>query len=331
MALCLPADIAIRREFSSYSKKRSALQTATCTSGRAAFQYCRERDAALFAFPALGYHPVSDFPSSSSCKTATIWGQPPFFSEDCEKWRQSPAVLQLLLVSLRPPTAFRSSSSPCLTKKFKSIGTITASAAKNARQANKHKGCVIWFTGLSACGKSTVANLVDHKLHPRGVKSFVLDGDNVRHGLNAAPAMLKERHGEEFAKRFGLGFSAQDREENIRRIGAVAELFCASGTVALTAFISPYRRDRDAVRARLKPGDFIEVFVDAPLEVCEKRDPKGLYKKARAGELKGFTGHRRSLRSSAEAGIGARRRQRKRPRHWPTKWSRIWQKSGKIG
>jgi adenylylsulfate kinase len=165
------------------------------------------------------------------------------------------------------------------------------SVSREEREAaNKHQGCVIWFTGLSACGKSTVANLVDHKLHSRGIKSFVLDGDNVRLGLNASPGLLKERHGEEFAKRFGLGFSAQDREENIRRIGAVAELFCASGTVALTAFISPYRKDRDAVRARLKPGEFIEVFVDAPLEVCEKRDPKGLYKKARAGELKGFTG-----------------------------------------
>jgi adenylylsulfate kinase len=157
-------------------------------------------------------------------------------------------------------------------------------------QLNKHKGCVIWFTGLSACGKSTVANLVDHKLHKRGQHSFVLDGDNVRMGLNAGPGMLKERHGEEFAKRFGLGFSAQDREENIRRIGAVAKLFCDAGLVTLTAFISPYRRDRDAVRATMKDGDFIEIFVDAPLEVCEKRDPKGLYKKARAGELKGFTG-----------------------------------------
>jgi adenylylsulfate kinase len=157
-------------------------------------------------------------------------------------------------------------------------------------QLNKHKGCVIWFTGLSACGKSTIANLVDHKLHKRGQHSFVLDGDNVRHGLNAGPGMLKERHGEDFSKRFGLGFSAQDREENIRRIGAVAKLFCEAGLVTLTAFISPYRRDRDAVRATMKEGDFIEIFVDAPLEVCEKRDPKGLYKKARAGELKGFTG-----------------------------------------
>jgi adenylylsulfate kinase len=102
--------------------------------------------------------------------------------------------------------------------------------------------------------------------------------------------MLKDRHGEEFAKRFGLGFSAQDREENIRRIGAVAKLFCESGTIAITAFISPYRVDRDRVRAALSPGDFIEIFVDAPIEVCERRDPKGLYKKARAGELKGFTG-----------------------------------------
>jgi adenylylsulfate kinase len=155
---------------------------------------------------------------------------------------------------------------------------------------NGHKGCVVWFTGLSASGKSTVANLVDHKLHSRGVRSFVLDGDNVRHGLNAGPGMLKEKHGEEFAKRFGLGFSAQDREENIRRIGAVAELFCSAGIVALTAFISPYRRDRDFIRQNLKPGDFIEIFVDAPIEVCEARDPKGLYQKARAGELKGFTG-----------------------------------------
>ena len=157
-------------------------------------------------------------------------------------------------------------------------------------QLNGNKGCVLWFTGLSACGKSTVANLVDHKLHSIGVHSVVLDGDNVRHGLNAGPGMLKERHDEEFAKRFGLGFSAQDREENIRRIGAVAKLFCDAGIITSTAFISPYRGDRDAVRASMEDGDFIEIFVDAPLEVCEARDPKGLYKKARAGEIKGFTG-----------------------------------------
>jgi adenylylsulfate kinase len=155
---------------------------------------------------------------------------------------------------------------------------------------NGHKGCVVWFTGLSACGKSTVANLVDHKLHSQAKQSFVLDGDNIRHGLNAGPGMLRDKHGEEFAKRFGLGFSAQDREENIRRIGCVAKLFSEAGVIAITAFISPYRIDRDRVRATLAPGDFIEIFVDAPLEVCENRDPKGLYKKARAGELKGFTG-----------------------------------------
>jgi adenylylsulfate kinase len=165
-----------------------------------------------------------------------------------------------------------------------------AVSREEREKASGHGGCVVWFTGLSACGKSTVANLVDHKLHCADVRSFVLDGDNVRHGLNASPAMLKERHGEEFAKRFGLGFSAQDREENIRRIGAVAKLFCDAGIVAITAFISPYRVDRDRVRANLRAGDFIEIFVDAPIEVCESRDPKGLYKKARAGELKGFTG-----------------------------------------
>ncbi|MBN2295946.1 MAG: adenylyl-sulfate kinase [Pirellulales bacterium] len=165
-----------------------------------------------------------------------------------------------------------------------------AVSREEREQLNGHKGCVVWFTGLSACGKSTIANIVDHKLHKAGIRSFVLDGDNIRHGLNAAPGMLKDRHGDDFAKRFGLGFSAEDREENIRRIGTVAGLFCSAGIVAITAFISPYRVDRDRVRQSLPEGDFIEIYVDAPLEVCERRDPKGLYKKARAGELKGFTG-----------------------------------------
>lgn len=155
---------------------------------------------------------------------------------------------------------------------------------------NGHRGCVIWFTGLSGSGKSTVANVVEQKLYERGIRSFLLDGDNVRYGLNAGPELLEERHGSEFAKRFGLGFSAQDREENIRRIGAVAKLFCESGVIALTAFISPYVRDRDAIRATLNDGDFQEIFIDTPIEICEQRDPKGLYKKARAGEIKGFTG-----------------------------------------
>ena len=165
------------------------------------------------------------------------------------------------------------------------------SVTRAAREKkNAHKGCVIWFTGLSGSGKSTVANTLEHKLHHVSIQSVVLDGDNVRHGLNAGPGMLKDTHGDEFSNRFGLGFSAIDREENIRRIGAVAEIFAQTGVIALTAFISPYRIDRDRVRATLKDGEFIEVFVDTPIEVCEQRDPKGLYKKARAGEIKGFTG-----------------------------------------
>ena len=158
---------------------------------------------------------------------------------------------------------------------------------------NRHQGCVVWFTGLSGCGKSTIANLVDRQLHERGVHAYLLDGDNVRHGLNATPALLAA-YGEEFARRFGLTFAPQDRAENIRRVGAVAGLFASAGLVTLTAFVSPYRSDRDAVRRAVEanggPGDFIEVFVDAPLEVCEARDPKGLYKQARAGKIEHFTG-----------------------------------------
>ncbi len=136
-----------------------------------------------------------------------------------------------------------------------------------------HKGCILWFTGLSACGKSTVANEVARKLHDLGVHSYVLDGDNIRMGLNK-----------------NLGFSADDRAENIRRIGEVAKLFADAGLITSTAFISPYRADRDKVRALMGQGGFIEVYVNASIETCEARDPKGLYKKARAGEIKGFTG-----------------------------------------
>ncbi len=137
----------------------------------------------------------------------------------------------------------------------------------------KQKGCVIWFTGLSGSGKSTVANQVAAHLHQSGRITYVLDGDNIRHGLNK-----------------NLGFSPEDRQENIRRIGEVAKLFADAGLITTTAFISPYRQDRDAVRDIMSSDRFIEVFVDCPLEICENRDPKGLYKKARAGELKGFTG-----------------------------------------
>jgi adenylylsulfate kinase len=157
---------------------------------------------------------------------------------------------------------------------------------------NGHQGCVVWFTGLSGSGKSTVANHVDQMLFEAGIHSFLLDGDNVRHGLNASPEMLLP-YGEAFARRFGLSFSAEDRTENIRRIGAVADLFASAGLVTLTAFVSPYRADRAAVRKRIeasRPRSFFEVFVDCPLAVCEARDPKGLYKKARAGELPNFTG-----------------------------------------
>jgi adenylylsulfate kinase len=135
------------------------------------------------------------------------------------------------------------------------------------------KGVTIWFTGLSACGKSTVAFTLEHALVQMGRMAYVMDGDNVRHGLNK-----------------NLGFSAEDRAENIRRIGEVAKLYTDAGIINITSFISPYRADRDAVRANMGTGDFIEVFIDAPIEVCEERDPKGLYKKARAGEIKGFTG-----------------------------------------
>jgi adenylylsulfate kinase len=138
---------------------------------------------------------------------------------------------------------------------------------------NGHKGAVLWFTGLSGCGKSTVANTVDHLLHSMGKHSYVLDGDNIRMGLNK-----------------NLKFSAEDRVENIRRIGEVAKLFAHAGNFTLTAFISPYKADRDKVRELFQPGEFIEIYVNASLETCEKRDPKGLYKRARAGDLNDFTG-----------------------------------------
>jgi adenylylsulfate kinase len=140
-------------------------------------------------------------------------------------------------------------------------------------QLNGHRGCTVWLTGLSGSGKSTIAVDLEKRLLERGVRTYILDGDNIRHGLNK-----------------NLGFSPEDRTENIRRIGEVAKLFTDAGIVALTAFISPYRADRDQVRALMQPGDFVEVFVDCPVEVCEQRDVKGLYKKARAGEIKEFTG-----------------------------------------
>ncbi len=134
-------------------------------------------------------------------------------------------------------------------------------------------GCLVWLTGLPSSGKSTIAFTVEHALVARGRMAYVLDGDNIRHGLNK-----------------NLGFSAEDRAENIRRIGEVGRLFVDAGILTISSFVSPYRADRDGVRGLLDEGDFLEVFIDTPLEICEERDPKGLYKKARAGEIPNFTG-----------------------------------------
>ena len=138
---------------------------------------------------------------------------------------------------------------------------------------NAQKPALLWFTGLSGAGKSTIANLVEKKLHALGKHTFVLDGDNVRHGLNR-----------------DLGFTAGDRVENIRRVAEVAKLFVEAGLITLVAFISPFRAEREMARELVEPGEFIEIFVDTPLDACERRDPKGLYKKARRGELQNFTG-----------------------------------------
>ncbi|EOC3061853.1 adenylyl-sulfate kinase [Cronobacter dublinensis] len=145
--------------------------------------------------------------------------------------------------------------------------------AAQREQLHGHRGAVLWFTGLSGSGKSTVAGALEEALHQLGVSTYLLDGDNVRHGLCS-----------------DLGFSDDDRKENIRRVGEVAKLMVDAGLVVLTAFISPHRAERQMVREQLGAGRFIEVFVDTPLKVCEARDPKGLYKKARAGELRNFTG-----------------------------------------
>ncbi|MFW6051561.1 MAG: adenylyl-sulfate kinase [Myxococcota bacterium] len=144
---------------------------------------------------------------------------------------------------------------------------------EDRRRVHGHRGAALWLTGLSGSGKSTLAHRVERLLLDRGCFAYVLDGDNVRHGLNR-----------------DLTFSPDDRAENIRRVGEVARLFADAGALVLTAFISPYREDRARVRASMPEGDFVEVHVAAPLEVCEQRDPKGLYRKARAGEITDFTG-----------------------------------------
>jgi adenylylsulfate kinase len=144
---------------------------------------------------------------------------------------------------------------------------------EDREKMNGHRGCTVWLTGLSGSGKSTIAVDLEKRLWERGVRAYILDGDNIRHGLNK-----------------NLGFSPEDRTENIRRIGEVAKLFTDAGVLVFTSFISPYRADRDAVRALLAKGDFVEVYVAASVETCEKRDVKGLYQKARKGEIPEFTG-----------------------------------------
>ncbi len=150
----------------------------------------------------------------------------------------------------------------------------SATVTKDDRQAlNGHKSCVLWFTGLSGAGKSTLANAVEKRLYELNKRTYILDGDNVRHGLNK-----------------DLGFSAADRTENIRRIAEVSKLFVDAGLISVTAFISPFREDRQIARTLLAPGEFIEVYVKCSLDECENRDPKGLYAKARNGEIPNFTG-----------------------------------------
>lgn len=145
---------------------------------------------------------------------------------------------------------------------------------KSDREAlTGHRGVCVWFTGLSGSGKSSIARELERRLVDEGIQAYWLDGDNIRHGLNS-----------------DLGFSAEDRDENIRRIGEVAKLFVEAGMVTLASFISPYRETRASVREKMGEGDFVEVFVRCPLEVCEERDPKGIYEEARAGEIDNFTG-----------------------------------------
>lgn len=149
----------------------------------------------------------------------------------------------------------------------------TSVTVEERRLRNKHHSFVLWFTGLSGSGKSTIANALAAELFSQSINTYVLDGDNIRHGLNK-----------------DLGFSDDDRKENIRRIAEVSKLFVDNGTIAITAFISPFREDRESARSILPEGEFIEVYIKCPLQACEERDPKGLYKKARNGEIPSFTG-----------------------------------------
>ena len=159
-------------------------------------------------------------------------------------------------------------------KKSSNVVWHHATVTRERREAlNGHRSVMLWFTGLSGAGKSSLAHAVEEQLYQKGCRTFVFDGDNVRHGLCS-----------------DLGFSAEDRVENIRRVGEMGKLFLEAGTIALTAFISPFRSDREKVRSLVPHGEFLEIYCHCPLEICEERDVKGLYKRARAGEIKNFTG-----------------------------------------
>ena len=160
-----------------------------------------------------------------------------------------------------------------MTQKNNLVMHLPTITRKDREIQNGHKSVILWFTGLSSSGKSTLAHAVEEKLHHLGCHTYVFDGDNVRHGLCS-----------------DLGFSLEDRAENIRRIGEMVKLFVEAGTIALTAFISPIRADREKVRALVAEGEFIEIYCRCPVEICEQRDPKGLYRRARKGEIKEFTG-----------------------------------------
>jgi len=161
-----------------------------------------------------------------------------------------------------------------MSKKSKNVVWQQQAVSRQQRESlNKHRGAILWFTGLSGAGKSTVSSNVEAALHEKGILTMVLDGDNIRHGLCS-----------------DLGFSETDRQENIRRIGETAKLFMESGVVILTAFISPFRSDRQIARGLVEEQDFSEIYIECPLGVCEQRDIKGLYKKARKGEINNFTG-----------------------------------------
>ncbi|XRB05121.1 adenylyl-sulfate kinase [Pycnococcus provasolii] len=227
---------------------------------------------------ALADAPLAPVCSSSPCAPAPVVERAP---QQCRS--NAPSFRPYAPFVERYSFAFthvRESSSSSTVDAYK-VGESTnikwheGSVSREAReQSMGQKGCVLWFTGLSGSGKSTVAYTLEHALHGMGKKVYVMDGDNIRHGLNS-----------------NLGFSAVDREENIRRIGEVAKLFADMGVITLVSFISPYRNDRDLARSRMaRDTDFVEVFMKIPIEICETRDPKGLYKAARAGKLKGFTG-----------------------------------------